>query len=57
MIGFMIVDKKCAACGTCVAVCPFDAIRIKDRAVIDPEKCTKCGLCVKACPLGAIKKE
>jgi ferredoxin len=53
----MIVKKTCAACGTCVAVCPFDAIRIKDRAVIDPEKCTKCGLCVKACPLGAIKKE
>ncbi len=53
----MIVKKTCAACGTCVAVCPFDAIRIKDIAVIDPVKCTNCGLCVKACPVSAIEVE
>ena len=49
------VEKKCAACGSCVAVCPFNAVTVKDVAVIDREKCTNCGLCVKACPLQAIK--
>lgn len=56
----MKVTDKCAACGTCVAVCPFGAIIVDEKrgiAVIDAEKCTKCGLCVKACPLGAIIKD
>ncbi|MFH0832325.1 MAG: 4Fe-4S binding protein [Candidatus Aenigmatarchaeota archaeon] len=52
----MKVGDNCAACGTCVAVCPFFAIRIVEdkSAVIDAKKCTKCGICVKACPLGVI---
>ncbi len=47
--------KACAyACfglGTCVAICPADAIRLEDGvAVVDPEKCISCGQCVAACP-------
>lgn len=47
----------CLGLGTCVRVCPFDAIIVsEDRlAVIDPEKCTACGKCVEECPKNVIK--
>ena len=45
------VEKGCVACGSCVKVCEFDAISVKDGiAVVDPEKCTACGKCAKVCP-------
>ncbi len=49
----------CSGCGVCMAVCPFDAIRLEKSdaglvAVIDDLKCKRCGLCVTACPAGAI---
>jgi Na+-translocating ferredoxin:NAD+ oxidoreductase RNF subunit RnfB len=41
----------CMGLGTCVRVCPFDAMSIVDGlAAIDPEKCVGCGACVSACP-------
>ncbi len=42
----------CMGYGTCVAVCPFDAIVMGDDGLpkVDPEKCTACGKCVDACP-------
>jgi electron transport complex protein RnfB len=41
----------CLGFGDCAAVCPNDAIIIKDRlARIDKSKCIGCGLCTKACP-------
>ncbi|MBQ7377560.1 MAG: RnfABCDGE type electron transport complex subunit B [Clostridia bacterium] len=41
----------CVGHGSCVKVCAFDAITVKDGvAVIDPEKCTGCGTCVSVCP-------
>lgn len=48
-------DKSCSyAClglGSCAAVCPFDAISVKDGHVeINSEKCTGCGKCVEECP-------
>ncbi|HIE17006.1 MAG TPA: 4Fe-4S dicluster domain-containing protein, partial [Dehalococcoidia bacterium] len=51
-----VVDvSKCRACGTCVAVCPYDAREVVD---IDGEKklrlytelCMGCGACVSVCP-------
>ena len=37
----------CLGGGTCVRVCPFDAIHIIDGiAVVDPEKCKACGKCI-----------
>jgi len=48
----------CDVCGTCVAVCPVDAIIVAEFAVtIDNEKCIKCGNCVIACPIKAISEE
>ena len=42
----------CIGYGTCVAVCPFGAIKMneEDLPVIDENKCTSCGNCVGACP-------
>ena len=52
-------DKICAfAClglGTCVKVCPVDAIRIVNGiAEIDKEICNACGKCAKICPKNVI---
>ncbi|NLI90533.1 MAG: RnfABCDGE type electron transport complex subunit B [Epulopiscium sp.] len=41
----------CLGLGSCVEVCVFGAMSIKDGvAVVDPEKCTACGTCVRTCP-------
>jgi len=52
----IIVDRdKCTGCETCISVCPFDAIKIKDdgKAFIN-EYCQACMACLSACPEGAI---
>lgn len=49
-------DYGCLGFGSCVSVCPQQAIRVVDGvAVVDPRKCIACGLCVKACPKGLIE--
>ena len=53
-----VVDNGlCMGCGTCVGVCPKDAIEIRRRdhdrvflPQIERDRCIKCGLCVKTCP-------
>lgn len=41
----------CLGSGTCVKVCPFDAVHIVNGiALVDKEKCKACGKCVAACP-------
>lgn len=41
----------CHGLGTCVSVCPFDAIHVVDGiAVVDPDKCKACRKCIDACP-------
>ena len=51
--------EKCFSCGSCVALCPVEAISIeKDSSVkFDKEKCvgSTCSICVDACPARAIK--
>lgn len=53
----VVVNKdKCIGCGTCVNMCPVNAISFKDgKAVIDPKKCIQCGTCVGVCPVQAIE--
>ena len=49
-------DYGCLGLGSCVRVCPENAIRIADGvAVVNRNKCVGCGLCVKACPKGLIE--
>ncbi len=55
-IRFTDCDYGCLGLGSCVKVCPQDAITVKDGvASVDRNKCVGCGLCVKACPRGLIE--
>jgi heterodisulfide reductase subunit A len=49
--------ERCAACLTCVRVCPYDVpvINIKGEAEIDVAKCHGCGCCAAECPAKAIE--
>lgn len=46
----------CMGLGTCVQVCPFDAIHVNSAGIaeVDPEKCTSCNKCIEACPKDVI---
>ena len=49
---------KCAACLTCVRICPFAIPRLTDgRAEISAVQCRGCGTCAAACPNQAIDLE
>ncbi|MCJ7792033.1 MAG: CoB--CoM heterodisulfide reductase iron-sulfur subunit A family protein [Dehalococcoidia bacterium] len=61
------VDPKiCKGCGTCVLVCPFDAIELKESKIrglegkivseVNTALCKGCGLCAAACPNRAIQQ-
>lgn len=44
-------NHGCLGFGSCVKVCPFDAIHVEDGvAKVDREKCKACGKCVAVCP-------
>lgn len=55
-----VVDEDiCSGCGTCGALCPFEAIDYEDRdggrvAQVTIAQCKGCGVCGAACPSGAI---
>ena len=52
-------SEKCFSCGSCIALCPVEAISLaKDSSVeFNKEKClgSTCSICVDACPTRAIK--
>jgi Fe-S-cluster-containing hydrogenase component 2 len=53
---YLITKNKCTGCGTCLDVCPTEAIKMQNgRAVITLE-CIDCGACPRVCPEGAIKQ-
>lgn len=44
-------NSGCLGFGSCVKVCPFDAIHVQDGvAVVDREACKACGKCIAICP-------
>lgn len=48
--------ERCDFCGTCVAVCPHDAVELFEaRLDIDDEKCTLCKNCVDICPFRSLE--
>ena len=52
-----MVDKNiCIGCGTCVSICPVEAISFGEdgKAQIDKTKCIRCGDCQASCPVEAI---
>jgi len=51
-----IDEEACSGCGTCVSVCPFDALEKDAEGVarVDEDACKGCGLCAASCPERAI---
>jgi len=52
-------SDKCFNCGSCIALCPVEAISFANDCTVqfDKEKCvgSSCSICVDACPARAIK--
>ncbi len=53
----VVEGERCAACLTCVRVCPYNVpvINVRGEAEIDPAMCKGCGSCVAECPARAIE--
>jgi heterodisulfide reductase subunit A len=48
-----VVEELCAACGACVAICPYGAREVqavRGVATVNAALCQTCGACVVACP-------
>ena len=44
-------NQGCLGYGSCVKVCPFDAIHVVNGvAIVDKEACKACGKCIAVCP-------
>jgi len=52
--GAEVLIDKCAACLTCLRVCPFEIPKVTDVARIDSALCQSCGICIAECPANAI---
>ena len=52
--GAEVLIDKCAACLTCLRVCPFDIPNVTDVARIESTLCQACGICIAQCPANAI---
>ena len=57
----VISPDACTACGDCLALCRFDAIRkgadghAEAGIRVDPLACEGCGVCARFCPVGAVE--
>lgn len=56
-ISQVVKDGLCTGCGTCIALCPKEAIELtmnEKKGIYAPrineEKCDHCGICYKVCP-------
>jgi MinD superfamily P-loop ATPase len=50
-----VITDRCDACGQCIDLCRFDAIRPNQpHPWVNPLKCEGCKVCVALCPLTAI---
>lgn len=50
----VIDEDKCIKCGLCERVCPYFALKLKEKVNVDTTKCFGCGLCESKCPVDAI---
>lgn len=52
----IVNSHLCTGCGTCVGMCPNDAISMVKSCegtyipIVENSKCTNCGLCIDVCP-------
>ena len=56
-IAQVVKDNLCTGCGTCIALCPNEAIKLttnEKKGIYVPElneeKCNNCGICYEVCP-------
>ena len=56
-IAQVVKDGLCTGCGTCISLCPEEAIKLsinEKKGIyipeLDEEKCNNCGVCFKVCP-------
>ena len=49
-----VAQEVCLGCGSCEAVCAFDAVKVDEVARVEPSRCMGCGLCVDHCPQSGI---
>jgi len=47
-------EKGCEPCPICEAACPFSAIIVDRKAVVNRDTCMGCGVCVGLCPRNAL---
>lgn len=47
-------EEKCIGCGSCVNVCPVEAIEVENGTAKISDDCIECGACVGECPVNAI---
>ncbi len=54
---YATIGDYCVACGSCVKICPFGAITIKNgiKASVDEKRCVGCGKCGRVCPASVIE--
>jgi electron transport complex protein RnfB len=54
-----IDSDLCIGCGSCVEICPMDALSLDsdEKATRNPDRCIGCGVCVSACPSGSLALE
>jgi ferredoxin len=57
MLVIKIDNGRCDECGTCVSVCPVNALLLEKTLRVDQKTCISCGACVKACPFRALDLE
>jgi ferredoxin len=50
IVAARVDPAHCNGCGRCVADCPYEAIRLQDKAEVLAERCAACGICAGACP-------
>ena len=53
-----MVEERCVHCGSCVGVCPTEALFMERPSYLvryDEGKCIACELCVLACPTHAME--
>jgi electron transport complex protein RnfB len=47
--------ESCTGCGTCIEICPMDAIdSVENISIVKRERCIGCGNCVAKCPSDAV---
>jgi electron transport complex protein RnfB len=52
----VIVPERCIGCGDCVAICPTNALEVREGVAVlaRVEGCIYCASCETFCPQGAI---